>query len=124
MLIRSALLVAVLQWPVVTCAADTEEVASVSAIIKQGQFEHVLRELERQAAVAKYSCKRYDDDYERDIAARPKDATFIGMNVIRCFHRNASSGAVWVNVSTPPNEVTAVLYGVEGSQQELSLIHI
>jgi hypothetical protein len=119
MLIRSALLVAVLQWPVVTCAADTEEVAGVSVIIKQGRFEHVLRELEKQAAVANYSCKRYYDDYERDIAARAKDATFIGMNVIRCFHASPSSGTVWVNVSAPPNEVKAVLYGVEGSQEKL-----
>ena len=115
----SVLLVAVLQWPVVAWAADTEEVASVSVILKQGQFEHVLRELERQAAAAKYSCKRYYDDYERDIAARPKDARFFGMNVIRCFHGNASGGTVWVNVGAPPTEVKAVLYGVEGSQEKL-----
>jgi hypothetical protein len=123
MLMKSAFAGAVLLWPVVTCATDyanTEEVAKVSAIVKQGQFEHVLRELERQAAVAKYSCKRYYDNYEQEIAARPNVTTFIGMQVIRCFHRDASSGAVWVNVSTPPNEVTVVLYGVEGSPQKLA----
>lgn len=117
---KSAFLGTVLLWPVVTGAADyanTEEVAKVSAIVRQGQFEHVLRELERQAAVAKYSCKRYYDNFEQDMAARPNVTTFIGMQVIRCFHRDASRGAVWVNVSTPPNEVTAVLYGVEGSQE-------
>ena len=114
---------AVLLWPVVTCATDytnTEEVAKVSAIVKQGQFEHVLRELERQAAVARYSCKRYNDNYEQEIASRTNVTAFLGMQVIRCFHKDASSGAVWVNVSTPPNEVTVVLYGVEGSQQALT----
>jgi hypothetical protein len=123
MLMKSAFVGTVLLWPVVTCAADyanTEEVAKFSAVVEQGQFEHVLRELERQAAVAKYSCKRYYDNYEQDIAARPGITTFIGMQVIRCFHRDASSGAVWVNVSTPPNEVTVVLYGVEGSQEKLT----
>jgi hypothetical protein len=121
---KSAFVGTVLLWPVVTCAADyanTEEVAKVSAIVKQGQFEHVLRELERQAAVAKYSCKRYYDNYERDIAARPNVTTFIGMQVIRCLHGDPSGGAVWVNVSTPPNEVVVVLYGVEGSQDKLTL---
>jgi hypothetical protein len=123
MLMKSTFAGAVLLWPVVTCAADyanTEEVAKFSAIVKQGQFEHVLRELERQAAVAKYSCKRYYDNYEQDIAARPNVTTWIGTQVIRCVHRDASSGAVSVNVSTPPNEVTVVLYGVEGSQQKLT----
>lgn len=123
MLMKSAFVGTVLLWPVVTCAADyanTEEVAKFSAVVEQGQFEHVLRELERQAAVAKYSCKRYYDNYEQDIAARPSITTFIGMQVIRCFHRDAGSGAVWVNVSTPPSEVTVVLYGVEGSQEKLT----
>ena len=118
---KSAFLGTFLPWPIVTVGADyanTEEVARVSAIVNQGQFEHVLRELERQAAAAKYSCKRYYDNFEHDIAARPSVTTFIGMQVIRCFHRDASSGAVWVNVSTPPSEVTAVLYGVEGSQEK------
>ena len=123
MIMKSAFVGAVLFLPLVICAGDyanTEEVAKVSAIVKQGQFEHVLRELEKQAAVAKYSCKRYYDNYQQDIAARPTVTTFIGMQVIRCFHRDASSGAVWVNVSTPPNEVTVVLYGLEGSQEKLA----
>jgi len=123
MLTKSAFVGTVLLWPLVIFSGDyanTEEVAKVSAIVKRGQFEHVLRELEKQAAVAKYSCKRYYDNYEQDIAARPTVTTFIGMQVIRCFHRDASSGAVWVNVSTPPNEVTVVLYGVEGSQETLT----
>jgi hypothetical protein len=123
MLFKSAFVGTVLLWSIVTYAADyanTEEVAKVSAIVKPGQFEHVLRELERQAAVANYSCKRYYDNYEQDIAARPSVTTFIGMQVIRCFHKNPSNGAVWVNVSTPPNEVTVVLYGVEGSQEKLT----
>jgi hypothetical protein len=122
MLIKFAFVGTVLLWPVVTCATDytnTEEVAKVSAIVKQGKFEHVLRELERQAAVAKYSCKRYYDNYEQDLVVRSNE-TLISMQVIRCFHKDASSGAVWVNVSTPPNEVTVVLYGVEGSQENLT----
>jgi hypothetical protein len=123
MLMKSAFVGTVLLCPLVACATDcanTEEVAKVSALVKQGQFEHVLHELERQATVAGYSCKRYYDNYQRDIAARPKAMTFIVMQVIRCFHKNAGSGAVWVNVSTPPNEVTVVLYGVEGSREKLT----
>ncbi len=123
MLVKSAFVGTVLFWPLVICAGDyanTEEIAQVSVIVRQGQFEHVLREMEKQAAVAKYSCKRYYDNYEQDIAARPNVTTFIGMQVIRCFHTDASRGTVWVNVSTPPNEVTVVLYGVDGSQEKLT----
>jgi hypothetical protein len=96
----------------------SEEDGRVLVSVKQKQFEHVLREIERQGAAARYSCRRYADDYERDLASAPPDSNYSGVQVIRCFHPDQSSGAIWVSVSTPPDEVLAVLYGVEGSKQK------
>jgi len=46
----------------------SEEDGRVLVSVKQKQFEHVLREIERQGAAARHSCRRYADDYERDLA--------------------------------------------------------
>jgi hypothetical protein len=96
----------------------SEEVAKVLIIVKAKQFEHVLREIERQGVAAKYSCRRYADDYEHLLNSVPQGTAFSAVQVIRCFHKDESSGAVWVSVNTPPDEVLAVLYGVEGSKQK------
>jgi hypothetical protein len=74
----------------------SEEVARVLVTVKQRQFEHVLREIELQGAAAKYSCRRYADDYERLLASVPKGSTYSGVQVIRCFHKDESRGAIWV----------------------------
>jgi hypothetical protein len=96
----------------------SEEDGRVLVSVKQKQFEHVLRELERQGAAAKYSCRRYADDYEHALASAPPGSNYSGVQVIRCFHPEQSSGAIWVSVSTPPDEVLAILYGVEGAKQK------
>jgi hypothetical protein len=121
MLKKVAFLPTTILWTLVANASGyeaSEEVARVLVTVKPKQIEHVLREIERQGAAAKYSCRRYADDYERLLASAPQGSTYSGVQVIRCFHKDESSGAIWVSVSAPPDEVLAVLYGVEGSKQK------
>ncbi len=42
----------------------SEEDGRVLVSVTQKQFERVLREIERQAAAARYSCRRYADNSE------------------------------------------------------------
>ena len=63
-----ACLLPIIMWTFAANASGyeaTEEVARVLVTVKPRQFEHVLHEIERQGAAAKYSCRRYADDYER-----------------------------------------------------------
>jgi hypothetical protein len=121
MLKNVAFLPTTILWTLVANASGyeaSEEIAKVLITVKPKQFEHVLREIERQGAAAKYSCRRYADDYEQLLTSVPQGTTFSGVQVIRCFHKDESSGAVWVSVNNPPDEVLAVLYGVEGSKHK------
>jgi len=121
MLKKVAFLSTTILWTLVANASGyeaSEEVARVLVTVKQRQFEHILREIERQGAAAKYSCRRYADDYARLLGSVPKGSTYSGVQVIRCFHKDESSGAIWVSVGTPPDEVLALLYGVEASKQK------
>ena len=121
MLKKIAFLSTITLWTLIANASGyeaSEEVARVSVTVKQRQFEHILREIERQGAAAKYSCRRYADDYERLLGSVPKGSSYSGVQVIRCFHKDESSGAIWVSVGSPPDEVLVFLYGVEGSKQK------
>jgi hypothetical protein len=121
MLRKAAFLLTTILWTSVANASGyeaSEEIAKVLITVKPRQFEHVLREIERQGVAAKYSCRRYADEYGHLLTSGPQGTTISGVQVIRCFHKDQSSGAIWVSVSTPPDEVLAVLYGVEGSEQK------
>jgi hypothetical protein len=65
MLKNFAFLPTTILWALVANASGyeaSEEVARVLVTVKPRQFEHVLSEIERQGAAAKYSCRRYADD--------------------------------------------------------------
>jgi hypothetical protein len=75
MLKNFAFLPTIILWALVANASGyeaSEEVARVLVTVKPRQFEHVLSEIERQGAAAKYSCRRYADDYERLLASAPQ----------------------------------------------------
>jgi hypothetical protein len=78
MLKNAAFLVTTILWTLVANASGyeaSEEIAKVLITVKPRQFEHVLREIERQGVAAKYSCRRYADDYEHLLTSVPQGTT-------------------------------------------------